>query len=84
MGLGVSKGRGGEQCCSVSDRDRRVNPNSLIFILDDVHCTRLGLLGLDLFGGGHYSVPASRNYFLETDIFSQPPPKIDDFWRRLT
>ena len=53
LGLGVSKGRGGERCCSVSDRDRRVNPNSLIFVLEDVYCTRLGLLGLGLFEDGH-------------------------------
>ena len=84
MGFGVSKEREGERCCSVSHKDRSVNPNSLIFILEDVYCTRLALLGFDLFRGVHYSMPASKNCFLEADIFSQPPPKIDDFWMRLT
>ena len=66
LGLGVSMGRGGERCCLVSHRDRRVNPNSLMFILEDVYCTRLGLLGLGL---------------LEAGNIVCPPPEII-FWRR--
>jgi hypothetical protein len=79
----VSKEREGKQCCSVSDKDRRVNPKPLLFILEDVYCTRM-VLWLGLFRDRHYSVSAFRNCFMKMDIFSQLPPKIYAFWRQLT
>jgi hypothetical protein len=57
------------------------NPNSLYLYPKPIIRPRLGLLGLGLFGGGPYSVPTSKNRFMEVGILIQPPSKIDYLWK---
>jgi hypothetical protein len=47
-----------------------------VFILQAENQASLGLLGLGLFKGGPYSVPASENRFMEAVGLRQLPPLI--------
>jgi hypothetical protein len=59
----LTRGRG--RSIGLSLRKLGETLSLLLFIVEDGYWACLGLLGLGLFGGGHYSVPASKNGFME-------------------
>ena len=78
----VSGGMRGEGHHSAQSQkhDCTRNPKLMYLYSKIIIGPRLGLLGPDIFGGKHYSVPVSRKFLMEADGFRQPtPPKIDSF-----